>query len=61
MLVLGLLMLSIKEMQSSHVLVSDAHVVEIVDQSSARFTFVMFVRFADTFAVLVSAILPEIY
>ncbi len=57
MLVEGLLVLSISEMQSSHVLVSLAQVVVIVLQSSARFTFAVFVILVEGFAVFVIDIL----
>lgn len=56
-LVVGFEMLSIKEMQSSQVLVSDAYVVVIVLQSSARFTFAVFVILVDGFAIFVIAML----
>ena len=46
-----------KELVASHVRVSVAHVVVIVDHNSASEAFVVFVTVVVGFAVLVSAIL----
>lgn len=53
--------LLISDPVSSHVRVSDAHVVRIVDHSSANETLAVFVIEPEGFVVLVIAILTETY
>lgn len=61
-LALGFVEFVNKEMVASHVLVSEAHVVVIVDHNSEKFTFAVFVKEGlDGFDMLVNAILSKVY
>lgn len=61
MLVVGRELFPIKDPVSSQVRVSDAHVVRMVDHSSANETLAVFVIEPDGFVVLVIAISTETY